>query len=83
MDTNFTSTIENTLYKLNTTLADLNLSVDELYAKYLSLAKMLQHLLLRIGIVSGDNNCWIIQWIYYAVAARCFENIKDRMLQCQ
>ena len=32
MDTNFTSTIENTLYKLNTTLADLNLSVDELYA---------------------------------------------------
>ena len=32
MDTIFTSTIENTLYKLNTTLADLNLSVDELYA---------------------------------------------------
>jgi len=32
MDTNFIKTIENTLYKLNTSLIDLNLSVDELYA---------------------------------------------------
>jgi hypothetical protein len=32
MNNRFTSVIENTLYKLNTTLADLGLSTDELYA---------------------------------------------------
>jgi hypothetical protein len=32
MSDRFTSVIENTLYKLNTTLADLGLSTDELYA---------------------------------------------------